>query len=157
MKKILVSALMLFTSPAFAAQPTLLSTYGNWKVYKADGVCFAACQPEKSEGDYTKRDDAFLMVSFRPSEGVKGEVSSILGFPAKSDSTAEVMIDGDKFVVHTTEEAAFVDDDAKVVNAMKKGSKFILQSQSKRGTNIKDTYSLSGATNAIEAAQKACK
>lgn len=156
MKKTIIAGLALFASAA-TAEPQKIATYGKWTAYKADGVCFAACQPEKSEGNYTRRDDAFLMVSYRPNDNIKGEVSSLLGYKIKK-APAEIVIDGKtKYELQTTEQAAFVDNDVKVVNSMKKGGKLVIHATSSRGTLTTDTYSLKGFTKANEAAAKACQ
>jgi hypothetical protein len=158
MKKLILSLLTLSASSAIAASPELIGNFGKWRAYKADDVCFAACQPEKSEGSYTSRGDTFLMVSHRPKEKVRDEISTIMGYAINTNSPAEILIDDKtKYELQTTPEAAFAKDDSKTVNSMKKGMKLVIHATSSRGTLTTDTYSLNGFTKANEAAQKACK
>ncbi len=158
MKITLFTTLALCASSAMAASPQLIGNYGKWSAYKADGVCFAACQPEKSEGNYTSRGDTFLMVSHRPKENVKDEISTIMGYAINTNAPAEILIDDKtKYELQTTPEAAFAKEDTKVATSMKKGMKLIIHATSSRGTLTTDTYTLKGFTKANEAAQKACK
>jgi invasion protein IalB len=47
-------------------------------------------------------------------------------------------------------------DDAKIVAAMKRGANATLVGVSSRGTQTKDTFSLTGFTAAVDDAQKRC-
>src|SRR3546814_9702716 len=64
---------------------------GDWKAYtfKKGGVtvCYMASAPKKSEGDYSKRDAAYALVTNDPTTSSHGEVSFVAGYPFKKDST----------------------------------------------------------------------
>ena len=49
------------------------------------------------------------------------------------------------------------DEDKKIVAAMKRGDRMIVDGQSSRGTATKDTYSLKGFTTAYNAISAKCK
>lgn len=139
------------------ASPELIDTFGDWQAYKAEGVCFAACQPTKSEGKYGKRGDVFLLVSHRPDENIKGEFSTLLGYTLDENAKPQLLIDGKATPLVAQEEAGFVKDDKKVVAALKKGSTVVVKATSARGTKTVDTYSLKGFSRAYDAAEKACR
>ncbi len=48
-------------------------------------------------------------------------------------------------------------DDAKIIAAMKRGSKAVLTARSSRVTQTNDTFSLLGFTAALDEAEKRCK
>src|SRR3546814_9728455 len=62
---------------------------GDWKAYtfKKGGVtvCYMASAPKKSEGDYSKRDAAYALVTNDPTTSSHGEVSFVAGYPFRSE------------------------------------------------------------------------
>ena len=48
------------------------------------------------------------------------------------------------------------EDDEKIIQALKAGSKVTIEAISKRGTKTKDTFSLIGLTSAINETRKIC-
>lgn len=141
-----------------------LGDFGDWKAvsYKASDtkVCYISSQPKSSEPKNAKRDPIFLMVTHMPGRKVKGEISTIIGYPFKKDSTAELTIDGAKFELFTNGDGAWADSSAtekKIVAAMKAGKSLTLKGTSWRGTETTDSYSLEGLTAALAAIDKACK
>src|SRR5262245_40873164 len=87
--------------PAWAqgeGQPALLQQYGDWGAYAAlsggNKVCFALAQPASSQTEPPNRprDPAYLIITSRPAESVRNEVSVIIGYPFKAQSEATVDI-----------------------------------------------------------------
>ncbi|MEM9438263.1 MAG: invasion associated locus B family protein [Pseudomonadota bacterium] len=106
-----------------------------------------------------RRDDTLLMVFYRPSAGVEGQLTFTGGYPFASGSTVNLDIDGTEFELFTEGEwawAASPSEDAKIVTAMKRGSQAIMTGLSSRGTTTKDTFSLLGFTAAVEDAEQRC-
>jgi hypothetical protein len=71
----------------------------------------------------------------------------------------EVEVGSLKVRLFTQGESAWTvdkDTDKQLVQAMIRGSSMVVQGTSARGTNTKDTYSLSGFTRAYETISKAC-
>ena len=69
-------------------------------------------------------------------------------------------MDGTKFDLVTDGEwawAASLDDDAKVLEALKKGGSAVLTAKSAKGTQTQDTFSLRGFTAAMTEAGTRCK
>ena len=75
-------------------------------------------------------------------------------------ATVTVEVDDQSFTMSTKGEYAWVAnpaDEAEILAAMQKGSVAILTAHSAKGTQTKDTFSLSGFTAAITDAQSKCK
>ena len=107
-----------------------------------------------------RRGDILFMTFFRPDAGVRGQVAFTGGYPFAPGSTVGLDISGTTFELFTEGEWAWpasADDDAKMIDAMKRGTDATLTARSARGTQTKDTFSLLGYTAAMEEAQKRCK
>ena len=96
------------------------------------------------------------------------EVTYFAGFPLKTASQAILKIDdSQKFLLYSHPEPQNSDeksyawshpnDDKKLISALKKGSKAIIESNSHTGKVIKDTFALSGFTAALNFMKNRCK
>jgi invasion protein IalB len=151
---------------AQADQPTLLGSYGDWGAYSATPagkkVCFALSKPKSSTTNPPgrKRDPAYLFVSTRPAENVRNEVSVIIGYPFKEASDATAEIGTAKFAMYTQKDGAWIKnmaEEARMLDAMRKGSDITVKGTSARGTSSTDQFSLKGLAQALERAEQACK
>jgi hypothetical protein len=149
---------------ALAEEPQQIGTFGDWVAYSykaADTkVCYVSSSPKGSEPKTVKRDPAFFLVTHMPGRKVRGEVSTIIGYPFKKETNAELLIDEAKFTLFTNADGAWADTTAtekEIVTAMKSGSTLKVKGTSWRGTQTTDTYSLSGISAALAAIDKACK
>jgi invasion protein IalB len=164
---ILAAALALSSGAlAQADQPTLLGQYGDWGAYTATPggkkVCFALSKPKasKTEPVGRKRDPAYLFISTRPSENVRQEVSVIIGYPFKSSSDATAEIGPTKFAMYTQNDGAWIKnvaEEARFVEAMRKGADLTVKGTSGRGTTSTDQFSLKGLAQALDRAEQECK
>jgi hypothetical protein len=148
------------------AQPTRLGQYGDWGAYWASPggrkVCFSIAKPKLAQTNPAgrKRDQAYVFISDRPAENVKNEVSVIIGYPFKpsSDATAEIGVD--KFAMYTLNDGAWIKnvaEEARMVDAMRKGTDLTVKGVSGHGTESTDQYSLKGLSQAIDRASQECK
>lgn len=147
-----------------AAADKSLGTFKAWSAmsFAEDDktVCMMWSQPEKAEGDYTKRGEIFVFVTHRPGDHEMNKVSFETGYTFKEKSEVRVVIDGESYTLYTDGSTAWSyepKDDSRMVNAMRAGSTMIVEGVSSRGTQTRDTYSLSGFTAAHNAINKACK
>ena len=165
---VVLLAMLGSASGTFAqgTQPTLLGTYGDWEAYTASPggkkVCFALAKPKKSETNPPgrKRDPAFLFISSRPSENVRNEVSMIVGYPFKDNTDAAVEIGQAKFAMTTQKDGAWIKnvaEEARMLDAMRKGADLTVKGTSGRGTQSVDQYSLKGLVQALDRADQECK
>ena len=151
---------------ARAAQPALLGQYGDWGAYAASPggskVCFALAKPKttKIEPAGRKRDPSYIFVSTRPADNVKNEVSVIIGYAFKSNSDATAEVGTAKFAMYTQNDGAWIKnvaEEARMVDAMRKGVDLTVKGTSGRGTASTDQYSLKGLAQALEKIEQECK
>ena len=156
------------TAPAATGevQPTLLGQYGDWGAYTASPggkkICFALAKPKaaKTEPEGRKRDQSYVFVSTRPAESVKNEVSIIIGYPFKTSSDATAEVGTAKFAMYTQNDGAWiknVTEEARMVDAMRKGADLTVKGTSGRGTTSTDQYSLKGLAQALDKIEQECK
>jgi invasion protein IalB len=84
-----------------AAKPNLVASFGDWNVFVGQAgkgkICYALAQPKSREPAATKRDAGYAFISDRPAEGVRNEVSFIMGFDvAGGAATADKLEKADK-------------------------------------------------------------
>ena len=145
-------------------EPTDLGKFGDWAAYtyKTQGgkVCYISSQPKTQTPKNAKRDPAFLLVTHRPSQSVRNEVSTIIGYPFKKDTPVQLTIDATDFQLFANGDGAWADTatkDKEIVTAMKKGQKLTVKGASWRGTETLDSYSLKGLAQALAKIDAACK
>lgn len=162
--------LVLAGPPVFAQQASTnqVAAKTDWSVFedKNPRECWAVSSPKETVNTKggrvvaVKRSEILLMAFFRPDAGVEGQISFTGGYPFASGSTVNVDIDGNTFELFTEGEWAWPaspEDDRKILTALKRGSQAVLTARSGRGTQTKDTFSLSGFTAAVDDAEKRCK
>ncbi|MEC9346966.1 MAG: invasion associated locus B family protein [Pseudomonadota bacterium] len=151
------------TSAVAQPAPQKIGDFRDWSAWLyRDGdtkVCFITSEPKRSQPDNVRRGDIRFNVAHRPTEGVEGEVSMIVGYPFEANSAATARIDGTTVTLRTDGERAWTSvpaDDQKLVNGMKAGLEMVVRGKSSRGTETTDTYSLLGFSAAFGAINKAC-
>jgi invasion protein IalB len=147
-------------------QPTLLGQYGEWGAYTASPgggkVCFVLGKPKnsKTEPAGRKRDPSYLFISTRPKENVKNEVSLVIGYPFKTSSDATAEIGTTTFAMYTQNDGAWIKnvaEEARMVDAMRKGADLTVKGTSGRGTQSVDQYSLKGLAQALDKIEQECR
>ena len=147
-------------------QPTLLGQYGDWGAYTASPggrkICFTLAKPKtsKTEPLGRSRDQSYMFVSSRPTDNVKNEVSVIIGYPFKTSSDATAEIGGAKFAMYTQNDGAWIKnmaEEARMVDAMRKGADLVVKGTSGRGTQSTDQYSLKGLAQALDRIEQECR
>jgi invasion protein IalB len=67
-----------------ASKPALVASFGDWNVFVGQAgkgrICYTLAQPKTREPASLKRDPGYAFISDRPTEGVRNEVSFIMGF-----------------------------------------------------------------------------
>lgn len=139
----------------------------DWSVFvESDPTeCWAVSAPKETvntrDGNTVdvRRGDIRLIVFYRPSENVTGQVMFTGGYPFAEGSTVGLQVGDTNFQMFTQGETAWpatAEDDAKFVAAMKRGANAVLTARSSRGTQTQDTFSLLGFTAAVEEAENRC-
>ena len=145
-------------------EPKQIGAFEAWTAYAYDAadsrVCYVSATPQSTEPKGVKRDPAFFLVTNMPGRKppVKGEVSTIIGYPFKEGQIVKLSIDEQNYEMFSKGDTAWVDtgSDKKVVAAMKAGKSLTIEGTSWRGTRTVDTYSLIGISAALGAIDKAC-
>ena len=147
-----------------AQDVTVIGTHGAWTAYSyqedSGVVCYMASEPNKAEGNYTRRGDIFALVTHRPEENSVDVVSIVAGYPYQENSDVNVRIGSNAFELFTHGERAWTRDvssDKDMVRSMIRGSSMVVKGTSGRGTLTTDTYSLRGFTAAHKDISEACK
>jgi invasion protein IalB len=154
----------LVSAQAQSPEPTSLGEFGDWAAYtyktQSGKVCYISSQPKVQAPKNAKRDPAFLLITHRPNQSVRNEVSTIIGYPFKKDTPVQLTIDATAFELFANGDGAWADTVAKdkeIVAAMKKGQKLTIKGASWRGTETLDSYSLKGLAQALAKIDAACK
>ncbi len=168
-------AVALASSFAFAGAANaakLIEKYGDWSLFVHDAaqkkICFVATQPAANApkkgtepaAEQPKRDAVFFYISAWPKDGVKTEVSVLLGYKIKKGSDVTVNIGGTVFKLFPQDDKAFVADptqELKLIEAMKRGSAMQVAATSESGTATDDKFSLSGISNALKNLDAKCQ
>lgn len=157
-----IAAALCFADLAAAAEPESLGRFRDWEAFKADEqgktICYALTAPTDSQGAYSSRDPAFVMVTRRPAENVYDEVSAIAGYAYQSNSEPTFAVGEKRYVAASVNDVAWprISETPQLVRSMKGGSKLVLEGVSARGTKTRDEFSLLGFTAALGAIQKSC-
>jgi hypothetical protein len=151
-------------SQVAAAQTRPVSKFGEWSVFAHDDasgrICFASTPPRASDPPQDTGFKPLLYVSAWPREGVRAEISVKSASPLKPGGVGTIIVDKASFRLTAAGDRAYVldaTDELKLLEAMKKGSSVIVVAQTEQGVVAKDTYSLAGITQALQAITAACK
>jgi len=161
------------------AKPELIGTYGDWSVFHSQSgknkICYTLAQPKSRDPEDLKRDAGYAFISERPAEGVRNEVSFIMGFDVGAPSGDAESEGKDKKKTKLIAPTAQIGDssfdllpkganlwvknaaqESSLVAEMRKGKTLVIKATSKKGKLSTDAYSLSGFAQAIERAVKDC-
>lgn len=160
---ILAFCAVAWAAQAHAQEVSKLTSIMDWSLY-TDGktphlFCFITSEPKSSAPADTPRDPPRLYISAWPKDGVKGELSVRLGFPAKKGADISAVVGPSSFRMFASDERAYVQDatsELKLLEAMRKGSKLTVTATTATGTEVTDSYSLSGLGQALTELQTTC-
>lgn len=157
-------------------KPLLVASFGDWGVYQTQAakgrVCYTLAQPKDRAPADLKRDPAYAFISDRPGEGVRNEISFIMGFDVANssedsadskkkamDKEAVAIVGDQSFELLAKTSNLWVKNAAKegqLIDEMRKAGKLQVKAASKKGHLTTDTYSLAGFSQALERVQKDC-
>lgn len=159
-----------FAASAISAQAdnaTLLGVSKNWKAFASgngpDKVCYAITQPILSTPKKTKREPIGLLINDWPAKRARAQPEIVPGYKFKDDSEVTVQVGADKFTFYATNDggsgSAWMNksnEEARLIDAMQRGSRAVITGVSDHGTMTHDTYSLSGLADALTKIHTAC-
>ncbi len=127
--------------------------------------CFAGSQPVSTQffkngsSVQASTGQAEVLILYRPSEGIVGQVSFTGGYAFGDGSKVRLEIGTNTFELFTQGEwawASSADQDAAIVAAMRRGADGTMTGTSSRGTTVVQKFSLKGFTASVDEAQRRC-
>ena len=158
------AALTLCAAPAMAEPATLLGVFGNWTAFTTGSgsslTCFASSTPRASR---PKRAKVFLVVSDWPARKVRNEPQIVYGYQGKEGAPAALGVGAEKFTFFMRNNGkegsswlASLNDNPRLVDAMRNGVSVVASGTSIKGTRTVDTYGLQGFSDAMDKVHAAC-
>lgn len=162
---LLALAAMAGVGLAQSSDATSLGKFEAWEAftYQASDskVCYVFAAPAKSEASKkVRRSEIYFMITHWPGKKVKGQPSTIIGYPFKEGSDVTLAVGEKSFSLYPVDDMAWTDKaetERAILAAMKGGKSMSIKGVSARGTETTDTYSLSGLSAALTAIDSACK
>lgn len=160
-------ALVAGTSAVAQESTNRVAVETQWSVF-VDGTpreCWAVSAPTETVNTRdgravsVRRGDILLFATYRQGQTATPEISFTGGYPFANDSTVSVEIGDTTFQLFTDGEwawAASPEEDARILDAMRRGRDATLTARSSRGTQTRDTFSLFGISAATEEAARRC-
>ena len=119
---------------------------GKWNFVKDTDYCYIGSAPTETDLPEGKKRGVTYILVYRINKSKEAVVQIAAGYPFKKNQKVGVTIDNVQFDFYSDDDAAWFNDDSKVIFAMKKGIKLKVKGESSRGTTIKDIYTLKGFT-----------
>ncbi len=145
-------------------QGTAVAQFGDWAVFvtntSAGKICYAGSQPKKRSLDALKDVPAYFLISTRPRENVRNEVSIAMGYKLKANSDATVKVGSASFTMYTREQGAWIKnaaEEGRMVQALRGGSVFTVTGTSFRNNAATDNYSATGLGQALDRVAQECR
>ena len=145
----------------YVALPTTLMALevGKWSFEKADEYCYIGSLATESDLPSDKKRGNFYVLVYKNIGNPDTVVQIEAGYSYKVPSDIIIGIDKGEYKFYTTEDlptAAWTEEDAKVIFAMKKGLDLKVTGESSRGTITVDIYTLNGFTAAYNKLTEEC-
>lgn len=160
---VIAAALLASTGTAFAADAKRLGKYGEWEsLTYTEGnakVCYIATTAAKVTGGEKGKNTTFLIVTHRPGSKSNDEVSINATYTFKKDSSVELQVGALKHSLFTKGERAWAADpktDKAIIATLQRGKEAILHASPAKGSDVAATFPLSGFSDALASADKAC-
>ena len=119
---------------------------GKWNFVKDTDYCYIGSAPIETDLPKDKQRGVTYILVYRINKSKEAIVQITAGYPYKKDQKVGVTIDNAQFDFYSDDDAAFTNDDNKVIFAMKKGIKLTVKGESSLGTKTTDIYTLKGFT-----------
>ncbi len=157
-RKLLVLAALVLAGTATARDS--LGVFGTWGAFRDPAVprCYAIAMAEKVKG----REQAFqpyLTVGYWPQRKIRGAVHVRLARRVATGSSVNVSFPEANFTLQTGQADAWPADqrvNAGIVAQLRNAPRVVVIGQGTDGRKFRDTYVLSGAASAMDAAALGC-
>ncbi|GAA4040347.1 invasion associated locus B family protein [Parerythrobacter jejuensis] len=153
----LLALLVLVAGPVSAKDA--LGVFSDWGAFRDPQAprCYAIAKPASSrqQRDY----DPYATVGTWPSRNVRGQVHFRVSRNLSPERSITLIINDRRFELTGGGGDAWARDkamDAAIVAAMRAGSQMVVSATDSRGRRFSNTYDLSGAATAMDAATVGC-
>ena len=151
--------------PAGQTQAMLLETSGRWQAFATQGTgkartCYALGKPSERKPANLKDVAGYVFVSSRPGEGIRNEISFVMGFDLKEGVEHQALVGEQKFALVAKGQNLWLKNPAeepRVLDAMRKATNLEIKAVSKRGNSTNDKFTLAGVAQTVKKAEDACK
>tara|TARA_B100000575_G_C22772596_1_gene458688 strand:- start:119 stop:589 length:471 start_codon:yes stop_codon:yes gene_type:complete len=141
------------------SRPTFALESGKWSFYKSDEYCYIGSLATKTDLPSDKKRGSFYILVYKNIGNPDTVIQIEAGYDYKLPSDIIVNIDNGEYNFYTSKDlptAAWTEEDAKVIFAMKKGLELKVTGESSRGTITNDIYTLNGFTAAYNQLSNDC-
>ena len=160
----LIAAALLVTAPAAMAQaPDFRGQHNDWRVFTRgsgdDRVCYAVTRPTDSRPGDVNHGEVYFLVSSWATGAAREQPSFMAGYELRPDNPPRARIGTERVTFFVSEQEGFVEerrDEARLVDAMRRGATMRVEAVSARGTNTAYIFSLSGVTAALRQVGQLC-
>ena len=140
-----------------------IGKFKDWETFTVtendNKICFAQSIPILRAPKKFERNPSRLFISFRPTEGIKDEVSATSGYTFQKEKIVKAKTGKKTYDFFSREEFAWIidtEEEQRFIKAMKKASRVMIIGRTEKGKQTIDHYSLMGFTKAYDAAKKNC-
>ena len=156
--------IVLISFPASYAQDLKsIGKFKDWETFTVtendNKICFAQSIPILRAPKKFERNPSRLFITFRPTEGIKDEVSATSGYTFQKEKIVKAKTGKKTYDFFSREEFAWILDtkeEQRFIKAMKKASRVMIIGRTEKGKQTIDHYSLMGFTKAYNTAEKNC-
>ena len=159
----LTACAFLISSPVMAQETKVVKTFSAWTMYSHIGapgdICFITSQPRETKPADVQRERAYFYVSSWNKDGIRSQISVLLGYDLEDQAPITVTVGSRQFKMFAKDDKGFVGDstsELQLIDAMKRGNFMTVTAKTKDGTETTDTYSLIGATAAVNSLSNGC-
>lgn len=157
MRRALALALLGLASPLAAKDS--LGVFSDWAAFRDPSVprCYAIAKPTPSR--LSRDNEPFATIGTWPRRQIRGQVHFRLSRMLAKNPSIQLRIGSQRFELTGGGGDAWAKErrmDAAVVAAMRSAQSMTIRATDSRGRRFSNTYSLSGAATAMDAATLAC-
>jgi invasion protein IalB len=140
--------------------PSMVKTFQDWGVYSyrsgGSASCYALTMAKDAQPTSVQHGDNFFLVAPK-SSGSGYYPQAIMGYDLREGSQMRATIDGEAFVMTAKGNGGWTAEESRdpaLIAALRSGRSMTLEAMSKRGTQTRYTFSLSGITAALTEASR---
>ena len=140
-----------------------IGKFKDWETFTVtennNKICFAQSIPILRAPKKFERNPSRLFISFRPTEGIKDEISATSGYTFQKEKIVKAKTGKKTYDFFSREEFAWIldtEEEQRFIKTMKKASRVMIIGRTEKGKQTIDHYSLMGFTKAYDTAKKNC-